>query len=93
MLIDALSALFNYLIGLLTYILRGVIISFISIFDRLINNTFSSLEDSGNSKSLQESGVSATSADDPASMNRSITIEDLIFNKTDIFDINIFRVD
>lgn len=92
-LIDALSSLYNYLVGLLTYILRGVIISFISIFDRLINNTFSSLENSGTSKSLQDSGVSATSADDPASINRSITIEDLIFNKTDIFDINIFRVD
>ena len=43
--------------------------------------------------SLQETGISPTSADDPYSMYRSITIEGLIFNSVDLFDINIFRID
>lgn len=90
--IDALKALLNWLVGLITYILRGVIISFMSIFDRLLNNSISSLKDNV-SKSLQQSGVTATSADDPLSENRSITIEELVFNEIDLFDINIFRVD
>lgn len=90
--IDALKALLNWLVGLITYILRGVIISFISVFDRLLNNSISAIEDN-KEKSLQQSGVTATSADDPLSENRSITIEELVFNDIDLFDINIFRVD
>lgn len=89
--IDAIKDLLNMLIGLITYLLRGVIIGFISIFDRLINNTIQSL--SGTQKSLEESGVSATNADDPESINRSVTIEGLVYGDVDLFDINIFRVD
>lgn len=89
--IDALKDLVNFLIGLITYLFRGVIIGIISIFDRLINNTIDSIENSP--KTLQESGVRGTSADDPSKMNRSVTLEDLIFGDLDLFDINIFKVD
>lgn len=89
LIIDAISSLLNFFTGLLTYLFRGVIISFISIFDRFINNTVYSLENSP--KSLEESGISATSADDPSGTNRSVTIEGIIFNNIDLFDINIFK--
>ena len=89
--INALKELANFLAGLISYLFRGFIIGIISIFDRLINNTVQSLNDAP--KSLQETGISATNADDPASMYRSITIEGLIFNSIDLFDINIFKID
>ena len=90
-LVDALKELVGFLSGLIGYLIRGFFVGIISIFDRLINNTVQSLNDAP--KSLQETGVSATSADDPYSMYRSITIEGLIFNTIDLFDINIFKVD
>ena len=90
-LINAIKELVNFLTGLIGYLFRGLIIGIISIFDRLINNTVQSLNDAP--KSLQETGISATSADDPYSMYRSITIEGLIFNSVDLFDINIFKID
>ena len=90
-LINALKELINFFTGLIGYLFRGLIIGIISVFDRLINNTIESVNDSP--KSLQESGVQATNADDPYSMNRSVTIEGLIFNDIDLFDINIFKVD
>ena len=88
-LVDALKELIGFLSGLIGYLIRGFFVGIISIFDRLINNTVQSLNDAP--KSLQETGVSATSADDPYSMYRSITIEGLIFNTIDLFDINIFK--
>lgn len=90
-LVESLKELLNFFTGLITYLFRGLIIGIISIFDRLINNTVQSINDAP--KSLEESGVSATSADDPYSMNRSVTIEGLVFNDIDLFDINIFRID
>lgn len=90
--INALGELANFFTGLLTYLFRGLIISFISIFDRLLNNTIKSM-DSGNAESLEEAGVSSTSADDPLSMNRVISIEQLIYNQIDLFDVDIFKVE
>jgi hypothetical protein len=40
---------------------------------------------------LEESGLSATSADDPESENRSVTIESILFNQLELFDVNIFE--
>ena len=91
--IDTISSLLDYFVGLLTYILRGVIISFISVFDRILNNTMDAMN--GKERNLKQSGISANDADDPTSINRSVTIEGLVFGDEDmdIFDINIFRVD
>lgn len=91
--VDALSSLLDFFTGLLTYLFRGVIISFISVFDRLMNNTMGAIN--GDDKSLKESGVSATDADDPIKMHRTVTMEGIIFGDEDmdLFDINIFRVD
>ncbi|MBR1540357.1 MAG: C40 family peptidase [Clostridia bacterium] len=89
--INSLKELVNYFTGLITYLLRGFIIGIISVFDRLINNTIESVSNSP--KTLKETGVKATNADDPISMDRSVTIEGLIFGEVDLFDINIFKVD
>ncbi len=91
--VDSIGALVDYLVGLLTYLLRGVIISFISVFDRLINNTIGSMN--GDANDLKEAGINATEADDPISINRHVTIEGLIFGdeSMDLFDINVFKVD
>lgn len=87
--VDAIKELVGFLIGLIGYMFRGLIIGIISIFDRLLNNTVSSINNSP--KTLQESGITATSADDPYSMNRSVTIEGLVFNTMDLFDIDFFK--
>ena len=106
--IDALSQLINYITGLLTYLFRGVIISFISVFDRLLNNTIDSIDveipkmneenkgtviytNTDDSQNFKSGGITATNSDDPISMHRSVTIESLIFNKLELFDINIFK--
>jgi len=91
MIFETIKEMATFLSQIIGYLIRGFLVGIVSIFDRLINNTVQSLTDAP--KSLQETGVSATSADDPYSMNRSITIEGLIFNGIDLFDINIFRVD
>ena len=91
MLINSIKELVNFFTGLITYLFRGLIIGIISIFDRLINNTVQSVSDAP--KSIEETGVTATSADDPYSMDRAVTIEGLVFNDIDLFDINIFKVD
>ena len=90
-LINSIKELVNFFTGLITYLFRGLIIGIISIFDRLINNTVQSVSDAP--KSIEETGVTATSADDPYSMDRAVTIEGLVFNDIDLFDINIFKVD
>lgn len=89
--IDALKDLVNFFIGLISYLFRGFIIGIISVFDRLLNNTIQSLNDTP--VSIEKSGVSATDADDPIKMHRYITIEGLIFGEVDLFDVNIFKVD
>ena len=89
-LVDALKDLVNFFTGILSYMFRGVLIGIISVFDRLLNNTIKSVD---SSTDLKEDGVTSTSADDPLKMNRSVTIEGLIFNEIDLFDINIFKVD
>lgn len=91
MVIEKLGELVDFLIGMVTYLFRVIIVDIVSIFDRLLNNTVSSLNDSP--RTLEESGVSASNADDPKSENRSVTIEGLVFDQIDLFDINIFKVD
>jgi len=87
--VGAIKDLLNFLVGLLTYLFRGLIISIISVFDRLLNNTIQSMNDAP--VGLEESGTTATSADDPISMNRSVSIEQIVFNDIDLFDIDIFK--
>jgi len=89
MIFDTIKEMAIFLSQIIGYLIRGFFVGIISIFDRLINNTVQSLTDAP--KSLQETGVSATNADDPYSMNRSITIEGLIFNHIDLFNIDIFK--
>ena len=117
--IDKLKQLVNYLTSLLTYIFRGAIISFISVFDRLLNSTIESIDveitnmenkekeetedpdapiedtpvdtTTDDPQNLKKEGVTATNSDDPISINRSVTIEGLLFNDLDLFDINIFE--
>ena len=87
--VNAIQEIFLYCVGILVYLIRGVIVGLISMFDRLLNNTVKSIEDSP--VTLMDSGVTVVSADDPDKMDRSVTIEGLVFNDLDLFDINIFK--
>ena len=91
LIIEALAAILNFLIGLITYLIRGLIISFISIFDRELNTTIKAINEVDVEVNLENMGLSSTSADDPHSGNRVITIEELVFDQIDLFDVNIFK--
>ena len=83
--------MFFFLTGLIIYLIRGLIIAFISVFDRLLNNTVRSVNYAP--VLLKNSGISLTNADDPMSMNRYISIEELVYNELDLFDVDIFKVE
>ena len=89
--INAIKDLFFFLMGLIVYLIRGLIIAFISVFDRLLNNTVRSVNYAP--VLLKNSGISLTNADDPMSMNRYISIEELVYNELDLFDVDIFKVE
>jgi hypothetical protein len=89
-LINAIADILDFLIGIITYIVRVTIIGFVSLFDKLLNNMVTSVT-TNTKTTLEESGLSSTSADDPESENRSVTIESILFNQLDLFDVNIFE--
>jgi hypothetical protein len=88
--VDAIENIFSFIVGLIAYIFRVIAISIVSIFDRLLNNMVKNIVEPAET-SLQESGLSSTSADDPESENRTITIQSMVFNTLDIFDVNFFE--
>lgn len=79
----------NFMVGIIALIFRIMIIGLVSILDRLLNRTISSITDTHTS--LEDTGITAVNADDPNSENRKVTVESILFNQLDIFDINIFR--
>jgi hypothetical protein len=86
--VDTLANLVDFLIGIMTYFIRITIVGFVSLFDRFLNNTIVSITDT--KTSLEETGLNSTTADDPNSENRYITIESILFNQLELFDVDIF---
>ena len=101
--INTLASLADYLIGILTYIIRMVIVGWTSIIDRLFSwsiNTIttvtveieedgSKVEDSYDDTSVEDLGISGADVDDTTSSSR-ITLESLFYGEYDLVDINIF---
>ncbi len=92
--VDAVKEIANFLAGLMTYLFRGVIISIISVFDRLLNTTIQSMngDPENDSVTLEESGMDSTNAD-MQDREGTVSIEGILFNDIDLFDANIFRID
>lgn len=89
--VDFFSNLMQYIVAIIVYVIRVSIIGYVSLFDRLLNFTIFKI--TGTNTSLEDSGLSATNADDPTSENRSVTVESILFNQLKLFDVNLFTND
>lgn len=83
--VNTLASIADYIIGILTYIVRVVIVGWTSIIDRLFSWTVNSMF--GVSEDL---GITGTEVDDQDSSTR-ITIESIFYGEYDLLDINIFE--
>lgn len=86
--VDGFSNLMQYIVAIIVYILRVSFIGYVSLFDRLLNYTFAEL--TGTNTTLEETGLTATNADDPTSKNRKVTVESILYNQLKVFDVNLF---
>ena len=89
--VDLLMNILDYLIGVLTYIIRIVFVGWTAIFDNLLNWTVNTLTSTGTTAA--EANISATEIVQTETDDRKVTIENLLFNKLDLLDINIFKTE
>ena len=86
--IDALANILNYLIGILTYIFRLAAIGWIALADRLLNNTVNSIT---NPNIPAEGTIAPAEVINLEKDERHVTIETLLYNQLDLFNVNIFE--
>lgn len=87
--IDAISQILDYLLGLLLYIIRAVIVGYTAIMENLLNWIVNSVADTGvESTELNMSSTETATSD----YEQKVTVDTLLFNKLELFDINIFKV-
>ena len=85
--INTLASIADYLIGILTYIIRIVIVGWTSIIDRLFNWSVNKVSNTGTT--AEDLGISGADVDDTDSSDR-VTLESLFYGEYDLVDINIF---
>lgn len=83
-LIESLLQILDWIIGLLTMMVRMVFVGWAAIIEWVINAAVKGLTGGGNMNSVPVSGTEVQSGD-------NITIEKIIFNKIGIFDVNFFN--
>ncbi|MCI8310100.1 MAG: hypothetical protein HFJ45_08100, partial [Clostridia bacterium] len=88
--IDFLQNILYYLTGILALISRMIWIGFASMFDRLLNWTVANLTDT-NTYTVEDIGLDSTRADDTDSKKRYVTVESILYNELDFFDVNVFK--
>ena len=86
--IDSLLQVVDYILGLALYIIRIVIVGYTSIMENILNWFINVVSDTNvEDKSLD---ISSTEPSTSSSVDK-ITIESIIFNREELFDINIFK--
>lgn len=83
-LIDILAEIFDFLIGLMTMLVRMVFVGWTAIFETLITSTVKTVSGDGDILS-----VPVTSTD--VESNENISIEKIVFNQISVFDVNFFN--
>lgn len=83
-LIESLSEIFDFLIGLMTMVIRMVFVGWTAIFETLITSTVKTVSGDGDIIS-----VPVTSTD--IESNENISIEKIVFNQISVFDVNFFN--
>ncbi len=60
------------------------------MFDKLLNWTVANLTDT-HTYTVEDVGLDSTRADDTNSKNRYVTVESILYNELDFFDVNVFK--
>lgn len=88
--IDTLAQILDFLINLLFYIVRAVIVGYTAIMESLLSWIINVVSDTNvEDKSLDISSTEASTSDS----DTKITVDKILFNKLELFDINVFRKD
>jgi hypothetical protein len=87
-LVDTYLNIMSFIIGIVLYILRITWMGFVSTIYSSVNNAIYSIYTQYTT--LEDSGLTATKVDDPTSENTNVTIESIVFNQLDIFDVDFF---
>jgi hypothetical protein len=88
--IDTIAQVLDFLINLIFYIIRAVIVGYTSIMENLLNWIINVVADTNvEDKSLNMSSTEASTSDS----ENKITVDKILFNKLEIFDINVFDQD
>ena len=88
--IDAIAQILDFLINLLFYIVRAVIVGYTSIMENILSWVINTVADTNvEDKSLNMSSTEASTTDS----DDTITVDKILFNKLELFDINVFRKD
>lgn len=88
--IETLAQIADYLIGILTYLIRIPFIGWTAIFDNLLNWTVNTVTDTGTEVPEENMGIDSVeveSADD----DTRLTLDALFYNDYPLTDINIFE--
>lgn len=83
-LIESLAEIFDFLIGIMTMLVRMVFVGWTAIFETLITSTVKTVSGDGDILS-----VPVTSTD--IESNENISIEKIVFNQISVFDVNFFN--
>ena len=86
--IDTLASIADYIVGILTYIIRIVFVGFTGLADNLLNWTANTISSTGVDSS--ELNINSVEIENIEKDSRKLTIESLLYNEYDLFDINIF---
>lgn len=88
--IEFLSQIADYLIGLLTYLLRIPFIGWTAIFDNLLNWTANSINKT-TTETDDTMGINSVEVEGADDSDR-LTLDGLLYNTYDLFNINIFDI-
>ena len=83
-LIEALSEIFDYLIGIITMCIRMVFVGWTAIFENLLTFTITTITGGDDIESISVTSTDIESGD-------NITIEKIVFNQISVFDVNFFN--
>lgn len=86
--IDTIAQILDFLINLIFYIIRAVIVGYTSIMENLLNWIINVAADTNvEDKSLDISSTEASTSDS----EDKVTVDRILFNKLELFDINVFK--
>lgn len=86
--IDSILQVLDYLLNLILYIIRAVFVGYTAIMENILNWVINVVTDTNvEEKDLNISSTEASTTDSDG----KVTIDSIIFNREELFDINVFK--